>query len=124
MCPSADFRCHLVVHLLGASTHCTHRQGLAVLHPAYYRHIVKDAPEKFARLGQVVFGVEGAEAAVDALAAFIQECGLPTRLSQLRSKVEITPELLRQVADSTNLLPNGPRQLTHDEVYDILMECL
>ena len=44
-------------------------------------------------------------------------------MSQLKSKVEITPDLLRQVADSTNLLPNGPRQLTHDEVYDILMEC-
>ena len=79
--------------------------------------------EKFARLGQVVFGVDGAEAAVDALAAFIRECGLPTKLSQLRSKTEITPELLRHVADSTNLLPNGPRQLTRDEVYEILMEC-
>ena len=85
---------------------------------------MKDAPEKFARLGRVVFEVEGAEAAVDALAAFIRECGLPTRLGQLKSKVEITPELLRQVADSVNLLPNGPRQLTHDEVYEILKECL
>ena len=55
---------------------------------------------------------------MDALAAFIRECGLPTRLGQLKSKVEITPELLRQVADSVNLLPNGPRQLTHDEVYE------
>lgn len=54
----------------------------------------------------------------------IQECGLPTKLSQLHSKTEITPELLRQVADSVNLLPNGPRQLTHHEVYDILTECL
>ena len=76
------------------------------------------------RSGRAVFGVEGAEAAVDALAAFIRECGLPTRLGQLKSKVEITPELLRQVADSVNLLPNGPRQLTHDEVYEILKECL
>ena len=119
-----DFQAHQMEHQLGAYTDCNHGQGLAVLHPAYYRHIVKDAPEKFARLGRAVFGVDGAEAAVDALAAFIQECGLPTRLSQLRSKVEITPELLRQVADSTNLLQGGPRQLTHDEVYDILMECM
>lgn len=119
-----DFECHQMEHQLGAYTDCNHGQGLAVLHPAYYRHIVKDAPEKFARLGQAVFGVDGAEAAVDALADFIQECGLPTKLSQLRSKVEITPELLRQVANSTNLLPNGPRQLTHDEVYEILMECI
>lgn len=96
----------------------------AVLHPVYYRHIVKDAPEKFARMGQAVFGVKGAETAVETLATFIQECGLPTKLSQLHSKTEITPELLRQVADSVNLLPNGPRQLTHHEVYDILTECL
>lgn len=119
-----DFECHQIEHQLGAYTDCNHGQGLAVLHPAYYRHIVKDALEKFARLGQVVFGVEGAEAAVDALAGFIKECGLPTKLTELRTKVAITPELLRQVADSTNLLPNGPRQLTHDEVYEILMECL
>ena len=119
-----DFECHQMEHQLGAYTDCNHGQGLAVLHPAYYRHIVKDAPEKFARLGRAVFGVEGAEAAVDALADFIQECGLPTKLSQLKSKAEITPALLRQVADSTNILQGGPRQLTHDEVYDILMECM
>ena len=119
-----DFEAHQIEHQLGAYTDCNHGQGLAVIHPAYYRHIVKDTPEKFARLGQVVFGVDGAEAAVDALAAFIRECDLPTKLSQLRSKTEITPELLRHVADSTNLLPNGPRQLTHDEVYEILMECI
>ena len=119
-----DFECHQMEHQLGAYTDCNHGQGLAVLHPAYYRHIVKDAPEKFARLGKAVFGVEGAEAAVDALTAFIQECGLPVRLSQLKSRVEITPDLLRQVADSVNLLPNGPRQLTRGEVYSILMECM
>ena len=119
-----DFECHQMEHQLGAYTDCNHGQGLAVLHPAYYRHIVKDAPEKFVRLGKAVFGVEGAEAAVDALAAFIQECGLPVRLSQLKNRVEITPDLLRQVADSVNLLPNGPRQLTRDEVYSILMECM
>ncbi len=119
-----DFECHQMEHQLGAYTDCNHGQGLAVLHPAYYRHIVKDAPEKFDRLGRVVFNTEGAEAAVDALAAFIKACGLPTKLTELRSKAEITPELLCQVADSTNLLPNGPRQLTHDEIYEILMECL
>ena len=119
-----DFQCHNMEHQLGAYTDCNHGQGLAVLHPVYYRHIVKDAPEKFARLGQAVFGVDSAGAAVEALADFIRECGLPTKLTELRSRVEITPELLRQVADSTNLLPNGPRQLTHDEVYEILKECL
>ena len=85
---------------------------------------MKDAPEKFARMGREVFGVDGAEAAVKALASFIQECGPPTRLSQLRSKVEITPEVLRKVADTSNLIPSGPRQLSRDEIYDLLVECL
>lgn len=119
-----DFECHQIEHQLGAYTDCSHGQGLAVLHPVYYRHIVKDAPEKFARMGQAVFGVDGAAAAVEAVASFIQECGLPTKLGQLHSREEITSELLRQVADSVNLLSNGPRQLMHDEVYDILTECL
>ena len=119
-----DFQGHQIEHQLGAFTDCNHGQGLAVIHPAYYRSIVKDAPEKFARMGREVFGVDGAEAAVEALAGFIQECGLPTRLSQLRSKVEITRSLLRQVADTSNLIPSGPRPLSRDEIYDLLMECL
>ena len=122
-----DFQAHQMEHQLGAYTDCNHGQGLAVIHPAYYRHIVKDAPEKFAHLGQVVFGLPAdakAEAAVDALAAFIAECGLPTKLGQLRSTVTIDKDLLRKVADSCNLIPANPRTLTHDEVYDILCECL
>ena len=122
-----DFQAHQMEHQLGAYTDCNHGQGLAVIHPAYYRHIVKDAPEKFARLGQVVFGLPAdarPEAAVDALAAFIAECGLPTKLGQLRSTVTIDKDLLRKVADSCNLIPTHPRTLTHDEVYDILCECL
>ena len=119
-----DFQAHQMEHQLGAYTDCNHGQGLAVIHPAYYRHIVKDAPEKFARIGKEVFGVNSAEAAVDALAAFIRECGLPTRMGELKSRVEITPELLRQVADTCNVIKSNPRELTHDEIYQILMECV
>ena len=121
-----DFECHQIEHQLGAYTDCNHGQGLAVIHPAYYRHIYKSAVPKFARFARNVWGVsesddgQAAQAGIQALAGFIGECGLPTRLGQLKSRAEITPELLRQVADSTNLLPNGYKQLTHDEVYDIL----
>ena len=127
-----DFECHQIEHQLGAYTDCNHGQGLAVIHPVYYRHIYKSAVPKFARFARNVWGIdpagkteeEAAQAGILALEAFILECGLPTKLSQLRFRAEITPALLRQVADSCNLLPNGYKQLTHDEVYDILMECL
>ena len=62
-----DFQTHQIEHQLGAYTDCNHGQGLAVIHPVYYRHIVKDAPEKFARLAKDVFGQDTAEAGVAAL---------------------------------------------------------
>lgn len=119
-----DFQAHQIEHQLGAFTDCNHGQGLAVIHPAYYRHILKDAEEKFTRFAQVVFGAETAEAGLQALSDFIQECGLPTRLGQLHSKAAITPDLLRQVADTCNLIQTNPRPLSRDEIYDILCECL
>ena len=125
-----DFECHQMEPPLGAYTDCNHGQGLAVLHPVYYRHIYQSTVPKFARFARSVWGISepdderAAQAGIRALAEFIVECGLPTKLSQLHAKAEMTPELLRQVADSCNLLPNGYRQLTHDEVYNIFMECL
>ena len=85
---------------------------------------MKDAEKKFTRFAKEVFGEETAEAGIDALAAFIRECGLPTKMSELKSRVEITPELLRKVADTSNVIKCGPRELSRDEIYDILMECM
>lgn len=129
-----DFETHQIEHQLGAYTDCNHGQGLAVLHPAYYRRISKAAPTRFARFAVNVWGIspegrseaELAAAGVEALADFIAECGLPTRLRDLRVKdgLPLTPALLREIAESCNTLPNGYRQLTHDEIYDILTECL
>ncbi len=119
-----DFQAHQLEHQLGAYTDCNHGQGLAVLHPAYYRHIVKDAEEKFTRLAKEVFGAETAKAGVEALADFIKACGLRTKMGELKSKVEITPEVLRKVANTCNVIKCGPRELSRDEIYDILMECM
>lgn len=119
-----DFQAHQMEHQLGAYTDCNHGQGLAVIHPAYYRFLCPYAKEKFTRFAQVVFGKETAEEGIDALSAFIQECGLPTKMGQLQSKVEITPALLRQVADSCNLIQTNPHPLTREDVYQILQACL
>ena len=119
-----DFQAHQIEHQLGAYTDCNHGQGLAVIHPAYYRHILKDAEAKFTRFAREVFGADSAQAGLEALTAFIRECGLPARLSELKSKVEITPEVLRKVADTCNIIQCNPRPLEREEIYEILMECL
>ena len=65
-----------------------------------------------------------AEGGIKALEEFVKECGLPTKMSQLRSSVEITPEVLRKVADTCNIIKTNPRELDREEIYQILMECM
>lgn len=80
--------------------------------------------EKFERFARAVFDRDTAEEGIQALSDFIKECGLPTRMGELKSKVEITPEVLRRVADTCNIIKCNPRELVRDEVYEILMECM
>lgn len=119
-----DFQAHQIEHQLGAYTDCNHGQGLAVIQPIYYRHIMNDAEEKFTRFTTEVFNKNSAEEGIRALSEFTAECGLPSKLTQLSSRVKITPEILRKVADTCNIIKCNPRELSRDEVYDILMECL
>lgn len=63
--------------------HCDVFHTAALVHsfaPTGYSAILQDAREKFTRFAQVVFGEETAEEGIDALSAFIQECGLPTKM--------------------------------------------
>lgn len=122
-----DFQAHQIEHQLGAYTNCNHGAGLAVIHPALYRHICSAGAARFARWAQHVWGiapkateVETALAGIDALADFIQEIGLPTTLCELGIPVETD---LRAVAQSTNLSAGCCKKLTHDEIYQILLEC-
>lgn len=80
--------------------------------------------EKFTRFAKEVFGEDTAEAGLKALSSLIEVCGLPTKLGQLKSRVPITQEVLRQVADTCNIIKCNPRELSRGEIYEILCECM
>ena len=122
-----DFQAHQIEHQLGAYTNCNHGAGLAVIHPVLYRHIYKSGITRFARFARNVWYVEPGEneeaearAGIEALAAFIKEIGLPTTFAQLGIPADTD---LRAVADSANITAGCCKQLTHEEIYDILLEC-
>ena len=122
-----DFQAHQIEHQLGAYTDCNHGAGLAVIHPVLYRYIYKDGAARFARFAQNVWGItpqdseeETALAGVAALADFIREIGMPTTFAELGIPADTD---LRAIADSTNLTPGCCKNLTHDEIYDILLAC-
>ena len=116
-----DFQCHMLEHQLGAYTDCNHGQGLAVLHPTLYRHIYKSAPDKFTRWAQEVWLVQNAEDGIDALEDLIREVGLPTTLNEMG--ITLDDATRRAIADSTIITPGCCKQLTADELYEILKEC-
>lgn len=120
-----DFQCHMLEHAVGAYTDCNHGQGLAVIHPILYRHLLSECKEKLARMAQEVWKVKGdttersASLGVEALAGFIREIGLPTRWNE----IGITDEtVLRAAADTCFLMPGCCKQFTRDELYEVLRE--
>lgn len=123
-----DFQAHQIEHQLGAYTDCNHGQGLAVIHPTLYRHIYKEAAGKFARFAKEVWGISGegksdeqtAAEGIDALEAFIKEIGMPSTLKEMGIKDK---EMLRKVADSSNVTAGCYKKLTADEIFEILEEC-
>lgn len=123
-----DFACHLMEHQLGAYTDCGHGQGMAVLHPSYYRHIYRDGLSKFARFAVNVWEIspegksreELARAGIAALETFIRDMGLPTTLRQLGIKDQ---KQLKSIADSCRFSPGGYRKILPGEVLEIFKEC-
>lgn len=126
---ATDFQAHMIEHQLGAYTDCNHGCGLAVIHPALYRHIYTGAVERFAHFAVTVWGVsaegktreETALAGIQALADFIKEIGLPTNFAELG--IEADEAMLRAVAETSNIQAGCCRKLTTEEIFEILMEC-
>ena len=116
-----DFQCHMIEHQLGAYTDCNHGQGLAVLHPILYRHIYKSAEEKFRRWAQEVWLVQDADEGIDFLADLIREVGLPTTFTEMG--ITLDDDIIRAIAESTVITPGCCKQLTADEIVEILNEC-
>ena len=125
-----DFQCHAIEHQMCAYTNCNHGMTLAVIHPSYYRHIVYDATDKFARFGKTVFDLDPAGKtetelaleAVEALAAFVREIGLDSTFTDLGLNVD--EETLHKVADTCGLSSGNVRKLERGEVFELLKEVL
>lgn len=118
-----DFQAHQIEHQLGAYTDCNHGQGLAVIHPVLYRHIYKNAVEKFARFAKTVWNItEGTDEelalkGINALSDFISEVGLPANFREMG----ITDKsCFEAVAKSSNITAGCCKKLTSDEILEIL----
>lgn len=124
-----DFECHQMEHQLGAYTNCNHGEGLAIIHPVYYRHIYKCGLSKFKQFAINVWGVdpngktdeEIALAGINALADFIKEIGMSTKFTEIG--IDASTDL-KAIADSCAIVPTAYKKMTHEEILEILKACL
>lgn len=126
---TTDFQIHAIESQLGVYANTTHGKGLAVLHPTVYRHIYKSGLPKFIKFAKEVWHVEEtgksdeeiAFSGIEELEQFIVEIGLPTTLTQLGITDK---EMLKRVSDSVIIKQGCCKQLSQEEIYEILLECL
>ncbi len=128
---SKDFQAHNMEHQLSAYTNCNHGEGLAVLHPVYYRHIYRDGLGKFVSFAGNVWRLDRsayaddeafALAGIDALADFIKEAGLPSTLRELGFG-EAEKAMLPEIAESCFISGGAFRPLDSAEILAIYNEC-
>lgn len=124
-----DFECHQIEHQLGAYTNCNHGEGLAIIHPVYYRHIYKYGLPKFRQFAVNVWGISPenktdeaiALEGIRALSDFIKEIGMPSKLNEIGIDGSVD---LKLIADSCNIVATAYKKMTHREILEILNECL
>ena len=125
---ATDWMVHMLGQSVGAYTDATHGMTLAAVSLPYYRHILPYGLKKFVRFAQNVWGVspEGktdeaiAKEGLAAMEAWMRELGLVMKISDLGA----TKEMLEGIADGVFLLSGGYKQLSREDVLQILRESM
>lgn len=123
-----DFQAHKIENALGAYSHGTHGQQLAVIQPTYYRAVYKGDISKFARFSRVIMEIHDKDSeenialkGIEALEKLIKEAQLSTTFTELG--YELTEDIARTVSQTCEISNTGPRELTREEIYELLLRC-
>lgn len=123
-----DFQAHKIENALGAYSHGTHGQQLAVIQPAYYRAVYKGDISKFTRFSRVIMEIHDKDSeenialkGIEALEKLIKEAQLSTTFTELG--YELTEDIARTVSQTCEISNTGPRELTREEIYELLLRC-
>lgn len=122
-----DWMVHGIEHQISAYSNCAHGMGLASISCSYYRHMLPEGEKKLARFAKNVFGIKKKRGELDkdlalkgisALEKFINEHNMHYTLKELGCDLD----MLSKIADSVYIHGFGYKNLTRDDVYEILKE--
>lgn len=123
-----DWMVHMLGQAMGAYTDATHGMTLAAVSLPYYRHIMKDGLPKFKRYAVNVWDVdptglsdeETAAEGLNRMQAYMKEIGVVMHAAELG----MMADMVEGVADATFILNGGYRELSRQEIVDILKESM
>lgn len=101
---------HTIEHALSALHQVAHGAGLAIIIPAWMKWYQADHPLQFERFAIEIFGLSSGLAGIEALEAWFQKIGAPTRLAQIGLT---TPAQIDQLAAQIN------QDINHFEMHVI-----
>jgi alcohol dehydrogenase YqhD (iron-dependent ADH family) len=121
------FPMHMIEHSLSALYNVPHGAGLSVVMPGWMRYQADKSPEKFAQLGNRVFGLEGelshsAHKGIDLLEKWFVKIQSPVRLTDL----DINPVDIPTIAENALSLAKVWRLKNYNQqtIEDILHRCV
>ncbi len=121
-----DWSTHQIEHELSALYDVAHGAGLAVMFPAWMKHVMHHDVMRFAQLAVRVWGCEmdfqnpenTAKQGIAKFEQFLTSIGMPIRFSELGAKAEDIPTMLKVLGLGTHTLGSFVK-LTEEDVKKI-----
>jgi len=116
---------HALSYPLGSMFHLAHGLSNALLLPYIMEFNIPAAPQRYAdvaiALGCIpeVDTIDTAYKGVEKIRQLIEDCGIPSRLSELNIPESAIPEMAKDAMKITRLLKNNPRLITLEDAIAI-----
>lgn len=109
---------HALAYPLGGRFHVAHGVSNALLLPYVMEFNIPEAPDRYADIARSLgieqsgTDIETAQRGLEKIKKLLRECGLPTKLSEIRVPKEAIDSLAESSMTVTRLLKNNPREVT------------
>ncbi len=122
-----DWASHDIEHELSALYDCAHGAGLAVVFPAWMKHVMKHDINRFAQVAVRVWGCQmdfahpevTAEEGIQCLKTFLTSIGMPINFAELGAKEEDIPALVEKLGLGQDRRLGGFVKLSSEDVENI-----
>jgi alcohol dehydrogenase class IV len=116
---------HALAYPLGGKYHVPHGVSNAVLLRYVMRYNVQASPERYAEIAKALGAEKGrddmetAQRGVDIICALSEQCGMPSKISELRIPYDDLEEMAESAMTVTRLLKNNLREITYKDALSI-----